>query len=259
MILLLNLAGLVVGGGLLALGQQLWPRVPAAAWAFWVGGGVLVARELHTLAYFGLRFPVPDFPPPVDLLLFVVSVAALGQGLLLALDALFPPKGKPLPPALVAVRSQGGNVRLVALLFYGAICLAVLVSGQSDHLPAWWVPVEGAALVAMLATSVPLMRRGSKALWLLERRPDLVAWVYPFKLTVVSRRYGTRIFWRAVVGLSSGLKVELPAKDEQHAGELSAAIAWLCPRAARGYSPDADARFKSAPASMASDPVAPQG
>ena len=81
---------------------------------------------------------------------------------------------------------------------------------------------------------------------MLERHPEWVVWIYPSKLTVISQRYGTRtVHWRAVLGLSSGLRLIVPASSETGAAQLASEVAHLCPNAALGHTPELEQKFRT--------------
>lgn len=221
---------------------QVKERSEKAALALTLGGGVEVGFVLlrHFVQHEALWFLGP--------LVHVGAVAAVCFGLLTLIDELNPKRPNPLPPALAT--HQGGESNIAGPVMWGIFgVLGVLGTGLrfSTAMAAGSV----LAIAGAMAGSVWVSRRGSLARWVLERRPDLVAWTYVYQLRVVNRKTGSSTtHWSAQVGLSTGEKVALPALGEQAAQVLVASVMELCPGAVAGFSAENAARFKSSPGAM---------
>lgn len=221
---------------------QVKERSEQAALALTLGGGLEAGYALlrHFVQHEVLWLLSP--------LVHVGAVAAVCFGLLTLVDELNPKRPAPLPPALA--NHQGGEANVAVPVMWGIFgVLGVLGTGLRFS-PA----TAGAsvlAIVAAVAGSVWVSRRGGLARWVLERRPDLVTWTYVYQLRVVNRKTGSSTtHWSAQVGLSSGEKVALAAPTEQGAQVLVASVMELCPGAVAGFTQEHAARFKSSPGAM---------
>jgi hypothetical protein len=133
----------------------------------------------------------------------------------------------------------------LALLGVAAVCAAVAYFGLS--------PEENKRILVMCAFAVPVAfglmipsfgdPKNAGVLTTLRTRNDSIVWVYV--MTVRGKGAGSWI----VLGLEHGKRERLPVEIGREK-ELLDAVAPLAPRATFGFSPENDARFRSAPASM---------
>lgn len=133
----------------------------------------------------------------------------------------------------------------IALLSIAAICAAVAYFALT--------PAESARIFVMCALAVPLAiglaipsfgdPRKARVLTTLRTRAGSIVWVYV--LTVRGQGAGSWI----VLGLEDGKRQRLPVEMGREA-ELLDLVAPLAPHATFGFSPENEARFRSAPASM---------
>lgn len=228
-----------------ALGQlKVKPRSDEAALGFMVGGGVEAAYRLITLF---VDAEVLWWLAPV------VHVAAVGGvvfGLVKLVDAVNPRHPGQLPPALGSMMVASPDLLVRGLLgFFGLAAIGMSFS----VLPGPFLLASVVGVAMALAGSVWVEKQGGLAHWVLERRPDLVVWAYPHRLTITHRQTrATSTHWSARVGLATGVVVTLPATSEQQAQVLAASVAQHCPGITVGYSADHFARFKREPASLRS-------
>lgn len=221
---------------------QVRERSSQAALALTVGGGLEVGyvllRQFFAWELLWLAGP----------LVTVAAVGAVCFGLLTLIDELNPKRPQPLPPALASHHPAPPNAAPQVMLgVFGG--LMALSGGLRYSLPLTASVLL--AMVAALAGSLWVMKRGELSRWVLERRPDLVAWTYVHQLRVVNRRTGSSVtHWSTQVGLSTGTKVALPATSEGGAQVLCTSVMELCPGVAAGFTPEHEARFKSSPGSM---------
>lgn len=220
------------------------PRSADAATRLFVAGGLV------------LLGPVSRFVPlgPVHSAWPLITVGAVGcavWGLFLLGDALHPKlEGQKLPSSLEALRGSGEGSAIGGRIVFAVFAVIAVVAGgrlfEGSNIAAAALAVVTAVLGGHL-----LHQRGSWAIWVLDRHPEWVVWIYPSKLTVISQRYGTRtVYWRAIVGLQNGMRLMLPAGDEQNAARLAAEVAHVCPGASLGHTGELEARFRMDPASM---------
>lgn len=133
----------------------------------------------------------------------------------------------------------------LALLGVAAVCAAIAYFALT--------PRESARILVMCAFAVPLAiglaipsfgdPKKAKVLTTLRTRTHAIVWVYV--LTVRGQGAGSWI----VLGLEDGKTQRLPVEMGRE-NELLEAVAPLAPHATFGFSPENQARFKSAPVSM---------
>ena len=221
---------------------QVRERSERASIALTVGAGLEAASLL------GRQFSNGQLLYLASPLVQVASVASVVFGLVTLVDELNPKRPTPLPAALATHKQAGPNVFLRGFFgVFGAIGMLVTGMRMSPLLAIAGV----VALAAALYGSIWVERQGPLGTWVLERRPELVAWTYVHALRVVNRQTGSSTTHHsAMLGLSNGALLQLPALGEGQAQSLSAAVYERCPGICVGFSPENAARFKSTPEAM---------
>lgn len=241
--MLFGLLPVLGAGALIVLAQlQVKERSERAALGLTIGGGLEVAWVLT-------RQFVPV--PGLVMLSPLVQVGAVGAvvfGLVTLANELNPARPPPLPLLLANNDQRPPNVALRVTL--GVFGMMGVLSASLRSSPL--MSITGMlAIAGALAGSVWIERQGPLARWVLQRRPDLVAWSYVYQLRMVNRRTGSStIHWSAQLGLTNGRVVPLPAASEQHAQTLVGAVAERCPGVVLGFTAENSARFKSSPEAM---------
>jgi hypothetical protein len=230
---------------LIAVGQLfVRERSNDAAIRFFIAGGlVLVGPAAHFLPLGPLMMVHP--------LLIAGAAGCAVWGLFLLADELHPKaQGQRLPPGVEALRASGPGSGLGPRIVYAVFAVLAIVA-YGRFMDSGAIAASVLAVAGVILGGHFLNQRGSWAVWVLDRHPEWVVWVYPSQLTVINRRYGTRtVYWRAIIGLSNGLELVLPAGSDLGAGQLAAEVASVCPGAAVGHSQELAARFRADPASL---------
>jgi hypothetical protein len=232
----------LAGAALILVAQRfVAERSSGAAARLSIAGGLVAGYE------FAQRFASFEGLFSLSPLVWIGAAGTAAWGLLILVDELNPVRAATLPPALSGRRnvSQGvpvGPRLLVGFLALGAIAMSIRAA------PPFLLMAAAGAVVTTIAGSLWLARRGNPGIWVIERRPELVVWIYPSKTTVVRRGFGTLgVYWSAMVGLSTGTRASVPAGGESAAASLVTDIAQVCPRATVGYSGELDAKFRMSP------------
>ncbi|MEW5740630.1 MAG: hypothetical protein AB1938_17005 [Myxococcota bacterium] len=260
---LLDWLPVLVAAGVVALAQlKVRERAQTAALFLSAGAGLEVVWSLAQR--FVLRRGAVASGDELDLplswtlgpLMHAAAVGCVVWGLVQLADALFPRGQRGLPALLRSVPEESPNKFLLG--FVGFFALAGIFSSMGRAMP---VALAGGALavVAVLVGSFFLQKHGgSVAMWVLERRPDLVVWVYVHQLKVINRQTGmTSVHWSTKLGLSNGVLVTMPGFGADQSQTFAAGVAEHCPGITVGFSPENAARFNSQPASMRGGARAP--
>jgi hypothetical protein len=225
---------------------MLRPLAPTPSIFIAAGGGMAAVRPI--LMMVGV---------PLDLvgaLWLVLAVGLIAYGLVRLIDERFPPKHVTLPLEIQKYRSVDkldflaeGIIGFFALAFLGL----ALAGNYSYGPPGAQVRIIAGATAVLLALagSVWLRRRYTKLLWILERTPESVVWVYVHKTFVINR--GTT-YWSGVIALASGNLLVQPTPSEAAAQELLAAVLAVCPGACAGYDAQRAEQFRQNPRSLRS-------
>ena len=237
-----------LGAGALVAVSQLFVRERSADAAnrLAVAGGLVALQAVTRFVHLG---PLGAAGP----LLSVGAVGCAVWALFILGDTLHPKlEGQKLPHSVAALRNNGEGSGIGGRIVFAVFAVIAVLAAGGFYDGAGPGKAAGAlAVVIAILGGHLLHQRGSWAAWVLERRPEWVVWIYPSKLTVISQRYGTRtVYWRAILGTQSGLRLMLPSSSEQGAAQLAAEVATLCPGASLGHTPELEGRFASNPESM---------
>lgn len=233
------------GASLIAVAQTLVREKSAdAAQKLSIAGGLVVAGPVLRLV-------------PVGQLVMagpLISVAALGLAvwaLFILVDEVNPrQQGVRLPPSIEALRGSGPGSGIGPRILYAVFAVMAVVA-SARYSETGGVAASALAVVIAILGGHLLNQRGSPAVWVLDRHPEWVVWVYPSQLTVINRRYGTRsVYWRAIVGLGNGERLMLPAGSDRGAGQLAAEVAAVCPKASVGHTGELEAKFRMSPEAL---------
>lgn len=234
---------LLGAAGIVLLAQtQIRERSERAALAMSVGGGLEVAHLLAGYFFHG------DALWMIGPLLRVASVGGVVYGLIIFADELNPKRPQPLPASLA---QKAGVPSIAQPVILGVVAaLGVLGTSRGFGSPLF-ILTALVAIAGAVAGAVWVDRQGPLAQWILERRPELVAWSYVHQLKVINRQTGSSsVHWSAYLGLSTGAKIVMSAHSEQHAQGLVAGVMERCPGVVLGFTDQNAARFKSSPESM---------
>ena len=231
------------GAAMILVAQtQLGERSKEAALRLSIAGGLVAGIGL--LSYFVRSdFVYSELGRALEPLAQVAAAGCAVWALMILVDAVNPVRKTALPPTVVAVRLvRQGSGLAPRIIFATLVLMGMAAFFESSPMIELACALSA---VGAIAFGHLLSRRGNWAVWILERQPERVVWVYPGQLTVVSRRYGTRdVYWRAIIGLANGKRLTLPVSGEAAAGGLAAEVAGLCPDASQGYSLDSEAKFR---------------